>query len=63
MDAVNHLFEYEDLRDEPIDNPDDPLSYGYTQKDYTKDLVSSKQLIKQFAFITDENISFVGRSV
>lgn len=39
VDAVNHLFEYADLRDEPIDNPGDPLAYGYTHKDYTKDLV------------------------
>lgn len=39
VDAVNHLFEIEDFRDERIDNPGDPLSYGYTHKDYTKDLV------------------------
>lgn len=43
VDAVNHLFEYEDLRDEPIDNPEDPLAYGYTRKDYTKDLVRTME--------------------
>lgn len=42
VDAVNHLFEIADLRDEPIDNPSDPLAYGYTRKDYTKDLVRKK---------------------
>lgn len=39
VDAVNHLFEVEDYRDEPIADPSDPLSYAYTRKDYTKDLV------------------------
>lgn len=39
VDAVNHLFEETHLLDEPIDNPNDPLSYGYTHKVYTKDLV------------------------
>lgn len=40
VDAVNHLFEYEDFRDEPRDLwTDDENSYGYTYKDYTKDLV------------------------
>lgn len=39
VDAVSHLVEDEDLRDEPIDNSNDPLSYDYTRKDYTKDLV------------------------
>lgn len=39
MDAVNFLFEFEDFRDEPIRNPEDPLSYGYTYKHYTRDLV------------------------
>lgn len=39
VDAVSHLFEVADFRDEPIDNPEDPLSYAYTRKDYTKDLV------------------------
>jgi len=39
VDAINHLFEVEDLRDEPINNPEDPNSYGYTHHYYTKDLV------------------------
>lgn len=40
VDAVNHLFEVEDFRNEPRDlYTDDENSYGYTYKDYTKDLV------------------------
>lgn len=39
VDAVSHLFEDRDFRDEPIDNTNDPLSYEYTRHDYTKDLV------------------------
>lgn len=54
VDAVNHLFEVADLRDEPIDNPDDPLSYGYTKKDYTKDLVRIHAFDFFFTFLTDE---------
>lgn len=44
VDAVNHLFEYADLRNEPIDDPRDPLAYGYTRKDYTKDLVRKTEI-------------------
>jgi alpha-glucosidase len=41
IDAVNHLFEVTDWRDEPpTGTDDDPLSYGYTHHWYTKDLVS-----------------------
>lgn len=39
LDAVNHLFEVEDLRDEPINDPSDLLAYEYTHKHYTMDLV------------------------
>ncbi|XP_065088375.1 maltase 2-like [Ochlerotatus camptorhynchus] len=39
IDAVNHLFEVEDFRDEPETGTDpDPLSYGFTHHYYTKDL-------------------------
>lgn len=44
VDAVNHLFEVADFRDEPIDNPSDPLAYGYTKKEFTKDLVRITKL-------------------
>jgi len=54
VDAVNHLFEVEDLRDEPIDNPSDPLSYGYTRKDYTKDLDEVYDMIYQWRVVLDE---------
>lgn len=42
IDAVNHLFEVEDLRDEPRNPSDnDPESYGYLTHDYTCNLVST----------------------
>lgn len=41
IDAVNHIFEVEDLRDEPVSPDDsDPKSYGHLYHYYTKDLVS-----------------------
>lgn len=40
VDAVNHLFEVEDFRDEPLSGwTEDPKSYDYVRHDYTKDLV------------------------
>ena len=46
VDAINHMFEYENLKDEPLNEYDkDEDSYGYTHKDYTKDLVSIKGYI------------------
>ncbi|XP_055614294.1 maltase 2-like [Uranotaenia lowii] len=41
IDAVNHLFEVEDFRDEPETGAEkDPLSYAFTYHYYTKDLVN-----------------------
>lgn len=39
VDAVNHMFEDELFRDEPVVDPSDPLSYGYTNHMYTNNLV------------------------
>lgn len=40
VDAINHMFENEDLLDEPVTGTDpDPNSYGYLQHYHTKDLV------------------------
>lgn len=44
VDAINHLFEVEDLADEPLTGTDpDPKSYGYLHHYNTKDLVIAKQ--------------------
>lgn len=41
IDAVNHMFEVEDYRDEPETGLEkDPLSYEFHHHYYTKDLVS-----------------------
>jgi glycosidase len=55
IDAVNHMYEVEDFRDEPPTGTDnDPLSYGYTHHWYTKDLVSLsalRRIHKTFTFV------------
>lgn len=50
---VNHMFEVEDLRDEPVsfDDPD-PLSYGHLKHYYTKDLVLKH--IRSFSWIFND---------
>lgn len=41
VDAVNHLFEDPDLKDEPLTGKtNDEKSYDYTKHIYTKDLVN-----------------------
>jgi len=44
VDAINHMFEAADWRDEPVqsDGDPDPLSYGHLLHYYTKDLVSRR---------------------
>ncbi|XP_055632787.1 maltase 2-like isoform X2 [Toxorhynchites rutilus septentrionalis] len=55
IDAVNHLFEVEDFRDEPETGTDrDPLSYGFTHHYYTKDLPGSYDLIYQWRDVLDD---------
>lgn len=42
MDAVNYLYEFEDLRDEPLSNiSTDPKDYLYLKHDYTYNLDES----------------------
>lgn len=49
IDAVNHLFEVEDLRDEPLTGwTKDPYDYGYTHHDYTKDLDEMFDMVYQW---------------
>jgi alpha-glucosidase len=41
IDAINHMFEIEDQRDEILTGwTSDPFDYGFTHHHYTKDLVS-----------------------
>lgn len=45
VDAINHMFEDELLRDEPVNEWEtDNTRYAYTQKIYTKDLVMDRFL-------------------
>lgn len=44
IDAVNHMFEVEDFREEPETGIEkDPLSYDFLHHYYTKDLVSEHE--------------------
>lgn len=55
IDAIPHLFELEDLRDEPLSGiTDDSESYGYTDHIYTKDLHETYEMVKQWREVVDE---------
>lgn len=54
IDATNHLFEDENLRDEPLTNKtNDPKSYDYTEHIYTKDLPEMYEMVYFFREIAD----------
>lgn len=56
IDATPHLFEVEDLRDEPLSElTDDKNSYDYTLHHYTRDLPEVYDLIYEFREIADEH--------
>ncbi|EAT37484.1 AAEL010540-PA [Aedes aegypti] len=56
IDAINHMFEVEDLRDEPINDPSDPNSYGYTHHIYTKDLPDTYEVIARWRKVIDDYV-------
>ncbi|XP_055639689.1 maltase 1-like [Toxorhynchites rutilus septentrionalis] len=53
VDAVNHMFEDELFRDEPVDDPSDPLSYGYTNHMYTNNLLETYDVIGHWRRVLD----------
>lgn len=55
MDAIPHLFEVEDLRDEPLSgSTNDPRSYEYTQHVYTKGQPETYDMVSQWRAVLDE---------
>ncbi|GAB0089228.1 Maltase A2 [Sergentomyia squamirostris] len=55
IDAVNHLFEVEDFRDEPPTGMEsDPKSYAYTHHWYTKDLPECYDIIFHWRKLLDD---------
>lgn len=54
VDAINHLMEVEDLRDEPR-NPDntDELSFGFVFHHYTIDLQDTYDMVYEFREVLD----------
>lgn len=55
IDAVNHLFEVADLRDEPLSGwTNDPYSYAYTDHHYTKDLDEMYDMVYQWRKVLND---------
>lgn len=54
VDAINHMFEVADLRDEFINDDRDPLAYGYTHKDFTKDLDETYDVVFDWRTLLDD---------
>uniref|UniRef100_A0A182NKC5 alpha-glucosidase n=1 Tax=Anopheles dirus TaxID=7168 RepID=A0A182NKC5_9DIPT len=54
VDAVNHMFEDALFRDEPINDPSDPLSYGYTHHIYTNNLLETYDVIGHWRKVIDD---------
>jgi len=54
VDAVNHLFEDEDLQDEPVSNKtDDSKAYDYLEHTLTTDLPECYEMVKQWRELLD----------
>lgn len=63
IDAVNHLFEDEEFRDEPASGREtDPLNYDFLDHIYTKDLVSLLFFLLLF-FLSLVNQTFISLNV
>ena len=55
IDAINHMFEDEQFRDEPLTGwTPDETSYGYTHHIYTKDLDETYDMVQQWRVLVDE---------
>ncbi|XP_014208339.1 alpha-glucosidase-like [Copidosoma floridanum] len=55
IDAIPHLYEIEDLRDEPLSGTtSDPKSYGYTIHMYTNALRETYEMVSQWRDVMDE---------
>uniref|UniRef100_A0A336LW94 CSON001904 protein n=1 Tax=Culicoides sonorensis TaxID=179676 RepID=A0A336LW94_CULSO len=55
VDAINHLMEVEDLRDEPLTGwTNDPNDYGYTHHYYTKDLDEMYEMVQEWRNLLDK---------
>ncbi|XP_058823710.1 maltase 1-like [Topomyia yanbarensis] len=53
VDAINHMFEDELFRDEPVVDPSDPLSYGYTNHMYTNSLMETYDVVGHWRRVID----------
>lgn len=55
IDAVNHLFEYANLKDEPLSGQtNDTQSYDYTLHYHTKDLPEVYEMVYRFREVADK---------
>ncbi|XP_055540587.1 maltase 1-like [Wyeomyia smithii] len=56
IDAINHMFEVADFRNEPLTGNTDPDSYGYTHHIYTKDLPETYEVIAHWRQLIDDYV-------
>ncbi|XP_058449988.1 maltase 1-like [Malaya genurostris] len=61
IDAVNRMFEDRHFRDEPINDPADPLSYRYTHHIFTRDQPETYEVIAHWRKVLDEFTKKNGR--
>ncbi|GAB0089227.1 hypothetical protein DMENIID0001_037400 [Sergentomyia squamirostris] len=53
LDAINHMFEDPDLRDEPLSGWGEPGNYEYLEHHYTKDLLETYDVVREFRILVD----------
>lgn len=53
LDAINHMFEDAELRDEPVNSWAQPDTYDYTDHIYTKDLDATYDVVYRFKNFVD----------
>ncbi|XP_058816116.1 maltase 1-like [Topomyia yanbarensis] len=61
VDAVNRMFEDQYFRNEPVNDPRDPLSYRYTHHIYTRDQPETYEVIARWRNVLDEYVKNNGR--
>lgn len=54
IDALRHVYEREDLKDEPVADPNKPIDYFNLHHPYTSDQNEIFDLIDEWRLLTDE---------
>lgn len=54
IDALKHVYENENMKDEPIINPEKPVNYNNLNHDYTIDQIEIYDLIHEWHLLLEE---------